>query len=103
MDHDPNQGFLPLEMAPDPFGTFWIVCRAAKDRPEVSYSISWSLEGEREEQVRVWLDRIWPMDRMVVRIISMIQAAHPDGIWERKRVLAILNQLQAAYGLEEPF
>lgn len=103
MSQDPNQLELELEMAPQPLDGFVLVARVALDRPEVEYRLSWEAPNRGTLSSRIWLDAIWPIDRMSVRILNLIVGAHDGGQWEWQKVQACLNALQSAYGCEEPF
>ena len=103
MDIDPNQGVLDLSMAPQPLDGFVLVARVALDRPEVEYRLTWTVPGRGDVSARVWIDSVWPIDRMSARILNHITSAHNGGIWEWKKVMACLNAIQSAYGCEEAF
>lgn len=103
MTSNTDQPELPLVMAPQPLDGFVLVARVALDRPEVEYRLSWTSPGRGELSARVWLDAIWPIDKMSGRILALISNAHNDGPWTWATVMGCLNALQSAYGCEEPF
>lgn len=103
MPTDPQQGELPLEIAPQVLDGFVLSARLCATTPEVEYRLTWQTAGSGDLSARIFLDAMWPIEKMSARIIAMLDSAHSGKPWKWRTVMAVLNVLVSAYGCEEPF
>lgn len=101
---DENQQLeFDLPMAPQVLDEMMVSGTLLLDRPEVEYRVYWRAPNATKLMERFYADSIWPMDRMCGRIIAMMHSVFGQEPWDRRRVRAVLDALQSAYGCEEPF
>lgn len=99
----PDQPTLDFPMGVQPLDEVIVSAKVLLQRPEVEYTIIWQGKHCRRSVQKCYLDSIWPLDRMIGRIFAMMHSVFGDEAWEPKKVRAVLDALQSAYGCEEPF
>lgn len=103
MDDHPVQLELDLHMYLTSLDRLTVTAQVALDRPEVEYQVHYTPKGGRGQMDRVWLDSVWPIERMVPKIIATL-ADHLEGVlWTKSEVQRVLNSIHRSYGCEEPF
>lgn len=103
MTEEPVQLELDLAMDYGSLDKLVITAVVALDRPEVEYQVHYSPRNGRQMMDRVWLDAVWPIDRMSSKILAVL-ADHMAGVmWTKTEVQRVLNSFQRTYGCKEPF